>query len=240
MKNTPYFLYISEVFCPWCYGFSPVIAKIKEKYGLQFKVVCGALMEEPVSFKSRFEKVPNIQAFIERMYQVTKVKISQDYLKLLYSEENDKIFYNSQKGALLFYSLKSFIPDKALEIMKELQQMLYHQGLDVLNQKNQENLAKKLNINFQDLLKFMQDEENQEKSLAETEESFEIMADVVLYPTLYYVDENEKRHFVSRGFVEYENCVAKIEQIINADKELSTFTELNIIGKACSLDGICE
>ena len=242
----PHFLYITEVFCPWCYGFSPVIQRIQKEYGLHFEVICGALMEEPISFATRLERMPNTAAFIERMHSITNVRISNDYLKLLNAANNTEIFMDSQKGGLLFYTLKHFLPKKSLQIMEDLQDMLYGQGLDLFSEENQEKLFQKYALDSNDIQTFMQKKENREKALAQTEESFEIMGDIVLYPTLYYVGENGFKHFVSRGYVNYEECKTKLEASIAQDKQNpdqenpKNSPEENNKIFSCSLDGKCN
>lgn len=215
----PHFLYITEVFCPWCYGFSPVIQRIQKEYTLPFKVICGALMEEPVSLATRFERMPNTVAFIERMHSITQVRISDAYLKLLTSPNNAEIFMDSQKGGLLFYTLKHFLPEKSLQIMEDLQDMFYGQGLDIFSKKNITMLIQKYALDLKTVYSFMENLENKEKSFHETEESFDIMGDIVLYPTLYYVNNDGSKYFISRGYMPYDECKKKIEDALSLDKQ---------------------
>jgi len=244
-ESMPHFLYITEVFCPWCYGFSPVIQRIQKEYTLPFQVICGALMEEPVSLATRLERMPNTVAFIERMHSITKVCISDAYLKLLTAPNNTEIFMDSQKGGLLFYALKHFLPEKSLQIMEDLQDMFYGQGLDIFLEKNIKMLTQKYALDFDSVQSFMEISENQENALAETEESFDIMEDIVLYPTLYYVSDNDFKYFISRGYVDYEVCKKKIEDAITLEQQgIFNNASENILKEKeehsfCTLDGKC-
>lgn len=113
-----HFLYISDVFCPWCYGFSKNIAKIKKKFALPFEVYAGALVEPAVDLEARVKQSPNVQAFIDKLYAATGVKISDDYVNMLFSGNAKNIFMDSKKASRLFYVLKHFKPEFALEIME--------------------------------------------------------------------------------------------------------------------------
>ncbi len=242
-KFMPSFYYITDVFCPWCYAFSPVVSKIKQEYGLPFTVTCGALFEVPTNFRSRLEANPNFQAFFERLYKVTGVQLSKDYEKLLTSENNDKLFFDSQKGALLFYAMRNFLPGSDFEIIKEIQKTVYEKGLDIFDLKNQELLAKTFKIDFPTLQEFMQNEQNQNKSLAETEDGLDLMGDIISYPTLYYVDNENNKHFVSRAYVSYAECKAKLDRVIAQINNFpNKLPEINIpeAENSCSLDGKCE
>ncbi len=118
-----HFLYISDVFCPWCYGFSKNIAKIKKKFALPFEVYAGALVEPAVDLETRVKQSPNVQAFIDKLYAATGVKISDDYVNMLFSGNAKNIFMDSKKASRLFYVLKHFKPEFALEIMEFLQKI---------------------------------------------------------------------------------------------------------------------
>ena len=93
-----HFLYISDVFCPWCYGFSKNIAKIKKKFALPFEVYAGALVEPAVDLEARVKQSPNVQAFIDKLYAATGVKISDDYVNMLFSGNAKNIFMDSKKA----------------------------------------------------------------------------------------------------------------------------------------------
>ena len=45
-----HFLYISDVFCPWCYGFAPVMQRISSEHpGYPVRVLSGDLVENPTT-----------------------------------------------------------------------------------------------------------------------------------------------------------------------------------------------
>ena len=97
-----HFLYISDVFCPWCYGFSKNIAKIKKKFALPFEVYAGALVEPAVDLEARVKQSPNVQAFIDKLYAATGVKISDDYVNMLFPEMPKIFLWTRKKQAACF------------------------------------------------------------------------------------------------------------------------------------------
>lgn len=233
-----HFLYISDVFCPWCYGFSSNIAKIKQEFSLPFEVYAGALVEPAVSLESRVKHSPNVQAFIDKMYSVTGTKISQDYVDLLYSSKASEIFMDSRKGSHLFYVLKSFKPEFALEIMEFLQFQFYGLGKDVFSEEVVYAFAEKYAVSSDAIFNMLADEKVSEEAYDETEKGFDILGEIVLYPTLYYVD-NGVNHFISRGYVEYEACRQAVVNIMQAVKNNQQPLTV-LMGKSCTLDGKCE
>lgn len=232
------FLYISDVFCAWCYGFTPTLHKALAEYNLDVHVMCGALHEEPLSLKIRSERVPNTREFIEKMHKITGVQISDAYVDMLTGENNENIFMDSLAASHLFYSLRHFAPKKSLEIIESMQNIFYAQGQDVFSKESIHNLCIKFSINIDDFYVFFNNPLHKQEALDETELTFEIMNDVVLYPCLYYIDEQEEKHFVSRGFLPFEELQQAIAKVINPSKEQE---EKPIVsGMACSLDGTCS
>lgn len=234
-----HFLYISDVFCPWCYGFSSNIAKIKQEFSLPFEVYAGALVEPAVSLEQRVKQSPNVQAFIDKMYSVTGTKISQAHVDLLYSENAANIFMDSRRGSHLFYVLKSFKPEYALEIMEFLQFQFYSLGKDVFSEEVVHAFAEKYGVPGDAVFKMLDDKGVSEEAYNETEKGFDILGEIVLYPTLYYVD-NGINHFISRGYVEYEACRQAVVNTMQAVINNQTDPLTVLTGKSCTLDGKCE
>ena len=234
-----HFLYISDVFCPWCYGFSKNIAQIKKEFSLPFEVYGGALVEPAVSLESRLKHNPNLSIFIEKMYSITGIKISDAYEKLMRSDNSHKIFMDSRKASHLFYTLKHFKPEFALEIMEFLQDIFYEKGQDIFVDDTIISFSKQYNLNCDEIFAYYNSQESKELSYNETEKGFEILGEVVLYPTLYYV-ENGNNHFISRGYVQYDECKGKILEVMEKIKTGDATISPQLFGKSCTLDGKCE
>lgn len=233
------FLYISDVFCPWCYGFSKNIAKIKQEFALPFEVYAGALVEPAVSLENRLKNYPNVQGFIDKLYSVTGTKISSAYVDLLYSDKAASVFMDSRKGSHLFYVLKHFKPEFALEIMEFLQAQFYDLGRDIFSPEVIYDFAKKYEVSAEEIFTVLGDDTVSEKAYDETEKSFDILGEIVLYPTLYYV-ENGEYHFISRGYVEYDACRQAVLNTIQAVNTQQVEPLTVLMGKSCTLDGKCE
>lgn len=227
------FLYISEVFCPWCYGFSPVMQRLAKEYLLGVNVLCGALNDEPVSLALRAKRMPNITQFIERMFSMTGVRISTAYLNMLFGNDNHHIFMDSQKSGLLFYGMKHFMPSNSLQILEDLQHIVYEQGQDLFSEQSLGQICQKYAVNTCELIAFM--EQAEKESHDEIEESFTILGDIVLYPTLFYIDDDDKKHLISRGFTPYDEVKQKIDECINC----VSHKDIIFTGLSCGLDGVC-
>lgn len=239
-EKMAHFLYISDVFCPWCFGFSGNIAKIKKEFGLPFEVYAGALVEPPVNLAEYVKKRPNIQEFAQKMFAITGVKISDRHIAMLSSDHAEEIVMDSRKGSHLFYVLKQIKPDMALEIMEFLQNRFYMQGDDIFSKETLRAFAEQFQADPDEISVLLNDKKYEDLAYSETEKGFDILGEIVLYPTLYYVDDSGERHFVSRGYVELEACRKAVLNIIDAIKNKQALSAGTLMGKFCTLDGKCE
>ena len=65
-------LYITDVFCPWCYGFIPVMRRLSRDHpSLPVRVLGGNLVESPQRISEMLEEHPALPAFFERLEQTT-------------------------------------------------------------------------------------------------------------------------------------------------------------------------
>lgn len=158
---------------------------------------------------------------------------------MAFSEEAENIFMDSRKASHLLYVLKRHKPELGLEIMEFLQKQFYECGHDVFADSTVTAAAEQFGIDAKTVFAELADGKTYDLAYEETEKGFEILGEVVLYPTLYYA-ENGKNYFVSRGYVSYEECRKAVENTAAAVKNAEMQTLSSVIGKACTLDGKCE
>ena len=114
----------------------------------------GALVEPAVDLEARVKQSPNVQAFIDKLYAATGVKISDDYVNMLFSGNAKNIFMDSKKASRLFYVLKHFKPEFALEIMEFLQFRFYNLGKDIFAEDTVHSFAETFAVSSVDIFKY--------------------------------------------------------------------------------------
>ena len=122
--------------------------------------------------------------------------------------------------------------------MEFLQFQFYGLGKDVFSEEVVHAFAEKYAVESSAIFKMLADEKVSEEAYDETEKGFDILGEIVLYPTLYYVD-NGINHFISRGYVEYEACRQAVVNTMQAVKNNQQPLTV-LMGKSCTLDGKCE
>ena len=224
------FIYITDVFCPWCFGFAPVMKKLADEYRFPVRVLCGNLVDEP-SATSKMGS-PRLLAFFERLCDTTGREIGDGFFEMLKPENS--VTMDSTRSALLMAALKKLAPGSSLEQMETFQEVFYTEGRDVLDIAVQADVAAMWGVSADDLAQAFETEAVQEKAQKEMDEAEDILGDFVVYPSLFVKADDGTVHAVARGYAPYEEVKAKIEAALSAG-EASTAVSAH----ACGLDGSC-
>lgn len=230
----PSFLLLTDVFCPWCYGFGRVMRRLAADHPhWPVRVLCGALMDEPSTLADLLDESPHIRDFFTRLTATTGQPIGQAFLDRLDPVKGRLVRLYSPAVAAPLAALKSLDPAHALEHMEAFQAALYDRGLDVLNPDVQRDVAVALGVAPAAFAAALADPGLPDRVQADMDEATAIMGEFALYPTLY-LEEGSSRRLLARGFAPYEQVAAKVAGLATAPDPDP------VLGPVCSLDGHCE
>lgn len=222
------FLYLSDVFCPWCYGFGPVLDRLcAEHPDLPARVLGGNLMPEPVSLAQLQEDSPRVRDFFLRLEKTTGRPVSA-FLRLL--ERRPDLCLHSPAISVPLAALKRLAPGQALPQMEAFQESLYGRGEDVLSRSVQHALAARWNVRAADFDQALAQDDTQERARCEAQEAAALMGELRLYPTLF-LEQGQKRLLLARGYAPY----ATVKKALAA--ALAGTSDQAAQGVACGLDG---
>ena len=163
----PSFIYITDVFCPWCFGFAPVMQELAEEYRFPVRVLCGELVDEPTPTSKM--GTPTLLAFFERLSATTGREIGKGFFELLTPEKS--VLMDSRRSAELMAALKKLAPGYALEQMERFQDVFYVEGRDVLAPAVQADAASRWGVDASALAGALASEGVQGKAEKELEEA---------------------------------------------------------------------
>lgn len=229
-KVMPFFIYVTDVFCPWCFGFAPVMQKLVARHGFPVRVLCGNLVDEPSDTSTM--GTPRLRAFFQRLSDTTGRTLGEGFFRLL--EEGQGITMDSSRSALLMAALKKLAPGHALEQMEAFQEAFYKDGLDVLSLADQARVAARWGVEEKDLQAMLASDKAKEAAARDMAEAEEILGDFVVYPTLFVKTDDGELHAVARGYAPFEEVEAKIEAALCCGASLSEAS-----ANACGMDGSC-
>src|SRR6478752_3964175 len=128
----PLLIYCYDAYCGWCYGFSPVMKKVMERFkdDLSIEVLSGGMMvAETVA---PIEKIgPYIQGAYKRVEELTGIKFGEDFLWHIYHPELSDWVMNSEKPAIALCIFKEYYAERQLEFASDLQYALNYEGRDL-------------------------------------------------------------------------------------------------------------
>lgn len=225
----PSFIYITDVFCPWCFGFAPVMQKLAEEYRFPVRVLCGELVDEPTPTAKM--GTPRLLAFFQRLSDTTGREIGAPFFEMLTPEHS--VVMDSRRSALLMTALKKLAPGDALEQMEAFQELFYMEGRDVLDFSVQAEAASRWGVEAEALSAALVSDAVSKDSERGMEEAEDILGDFVVYPSLFVKTDDGTMHAVARGYAPYEEVKAKIETALASQEQVQS----EFSGHACGLDG---
>ena len=227
------FIYITDIFCPWCFGFAPVMQRLAEEYHFPVRVLCGELVDEPTQTSKM--GTATLLAFFERLSKTTGREIGAGFFDLLKPEHS--VLMESRRSACLVAAFKKLAPGHALAQMEALQELFYGEGRDVLDPAVQAHAAARWGVSAEALADALTSEVVVGKAEKELAEAEEMLGDFVVYPTLFVKTDDGALHAVARGYAPYDDVKAKIEAALACSGGDCGTAEIS--AHACGLNGGC-
>ena len=209
-------LYLTDVFCPWCYGFAPVMRRLAAEHPeLPVRVLGGNLMDEPQTLTGMLEEYPTIREFFARLQETTgqSTEHFRQALEQAVAGTGPDLLMHSPAMNLPLAALRHLAPGHELEQMEAFQMAFYAQGRDVMAAGEQAAIAA--------------------AARHDAAEAEEVMGEFLLYPTLY-LEHDGQRTLLARGYSDYASVRAKLDDALRGVRESPVAQ-----GAACGLDGKC-
>ena len=239
------YLYISDVYCPWCYAFGRILDELLAEHPLPVRVLAGELVEEPQTIDDMVREMPSITAFFKRLADTTGRGVGQPYLDLL-EPGKGTITMDSKAMSVPLAALRALAPGREREQLEALQKAFYVDGLDVLDPYVQ---ATACSVDEESLILVSSQADIQEQAERDREEALDVLGDFVIYPTLFLEKDNGKggteRHLLARGYTAPETVRTRLEEALADKTDQADLAgskkeqEAGQTGHACGPDGCC-
>ncbi len=205
-------IYIYDALCGWCYGFSPVMQQIQEKYAgrLEFEVLSGGMI-----MGLRAGPIGEVAAYIEKAYpdveKATGIRFGEAFVQNIL-QPGTAIFSSEMPGIALTV-FRKYQPERVVQFAHTLQNALYASGIEISILDNYVPLAEQFGLSGADFIHEMQSEENRYETLME----FQTVANwgVNGYPTVLLKPENDHQYYmIARGYTPFERLDEVIGKIL--------------------------
>ncbi|HEY0030615.1 MAG TPA: DsbA family protein [Bacteroidia bacterium] len=208
----PQLIYIYDPLCGWCYGFSPVIQKIRNQYKdkMDFEIISGGMIVG--------ERVGPVGAFADyilkalpRLEELTGVTFGEPYLSQL---RDKSLFLSSLKPCIALEVFKSFNEKEAIVFASSMQKAHYIDGKSLEEESVYVDLIKPYNIDSAEYLKRL----NSDEFRIETVNQFKMIQEwgITGFPAVIMVHKGTY-YLIAKGYLPYEDLKATIESILKKE-----------------------
>ena len=203
-QQQPILWYFADPMCSWCWGFAPVIQRIKQTYGekINISLNLGGLRPgttEPISTDLREEILHHWQ----EVHRLTGQKFLFD------DAMPEGFVYDTEPASRAVLTFGKLHPESALAYFSSIQSAFYTQGLDVTQTSVLVELAENFDIDpnsFREL--FVSDEMH---SLTKEHFMRSRQAGIQGFPSLIW-QQDKNVETLSRGYLPWENISKLIDQ----------------------------
>lgn len=228
--TTAHFVYIADVYCPWCYGFGPIMKRVAGEHPeLPVRVIGGNLMSRPIDLQAYAASDPGLDEFWHQVQATTGRNLGGALAAL---EEGRHIEMFSPGADMILMALKQLAPGAELEQMLLLEDMFYEHGENLFNDSALARIAGIANVNEAELKKNINSSGNKKATEDALSEAAELMGEITAYPSVLLV-RGDRIDAVSRGYVHYETVE---QRLVDAMRDLGIDATP---GEYCSWHGSC-
>jgi putative protein-disulfide isomerase len=205
-------IYIYDALCGWCYGFSPVMQQLHQKYSdkIAFEVLSGGMI-----MGLRAGAIGEVAPYIQKAYpdveRATGVTFGTGFLKNILAPGT--ALFSSEMPGVALTVLRQHKPEMVLAFAHALQHALYAEGTELSVLDNYRALATRFGLSADDFIAQMQLEENRYETLTE----FQTVANwqVNGFPTVLVKPHHDEQYYmIARGYTPFERLDAVIGKIL--------------------------
>ena len=209
-------IYVYDALCGWCYGFSPVIKKVFEKYQTQFnfEVISGGMI-----LGEREGPLSEVAAYIKGAYKTVENTTGVKFGEIFVNEvlEDGKLYFSSEKPSIALSVFKTIYPQKAILFAHDLQSAIYYDGLDLSKDESYIVLAEKYQINGHEFIEKLNAEEF--KQAAYYDFALAKQLQVTGYPAVLIKTGESNFYMIAKGYTDFESIELRIQNVL---KEATT------------------
>lgn len=205
----PKIIYVYDALCGWCYGFSPVIKSVYERYQdrFDFEVISGGMI-----LGTRTGPIGAVAPYIKTAYhtveEVTGIIFGEGFLREV--EKGDMIL-DSEKPAIALSVFKIYYPDKAILFAHDIQNCINFDGREPNDEEMYRYLAVNFGIDPDEFIHRMHEEEFKQSAFYDFALAKQLQ--VSGYPAAFIQSADNHFYMIAKGFTPLQDLEARIEKV---------------------------
>ncbi len=209
----PTIIYCYDAYCGWCYGFSPVIKNLWQRYNqaFDFETLSGGMIPENAT-RHISAIAPYIRDAYKTVEEMTGVKFGDDFLWHIRNPDLSDWFPNSEMPAIAMAIFREKFPAATIGFAADLQEALYSEGRDLTDKEAYRHLLEKYDMDADDFYSKLADPAYKEK--AHYDFSLVKQLGVTGFPCVFLQLEESKLYMIARGFSDRSSIEKRISNIV--------------------------
>jgi putative protein-disulfide isomerase len=207
----PELFYIADPMCSWCWGFSPIINRIKDKFNdaMKMNLVVGGLRVGGTQAMS-----DELRKTLAHHWEEVEKASSQPFNYAFNMPES--FIYNTEPSCRAVVTVRKLDPDKTFPYFKSLHQAFYAENRDITQTDILLEIAEDTGIAPEDFLETF----THGDTLQETREDFEFSQSLGIrgFPSIVLKDERGLA-LLTRGYLPYEDLEPNLTKWVETGRE---------------------
>lgn len=195
MRRDLEFAYVGDPMCSWCWGFSPVMRQLTERYMIPVRVIVGGL--RPGAGAQPLDE--RLRGFLLEHWSAVEAASGQPFT--LAALERTGWVYDTEPSCRAVVAMRQLAPSRELDWFAYLQHAFYAEGADVADEPVLVSLAGGFDADQGRFADALRSQATRERTLADFAEAHALGA--TGFPTLL-LREAQQWFVVTRGFVPWE------------------------------------
>ena len=210
--NDTRFIYLADIFCPWCYGFGPVMKRLAaENPGMPVEVVGGNLISRPMTLAEDLAANPGLVDFWRKVEKTVGRPLTGAIEAALAGRE---VRMYSPGADEILVTLNRLAPGHELDQLLDLEDLFYLKGADMFAGETLAGIAARWGIPPAKLEGALDTEAAMAATRRNLTEAEALLGEVGSYPSVF-VARGDTVYAVSRGFVRYETVASLLRDALN-------------------------
>lgn len=189
------FIYVGDPMCSWCWGFSPALEAIQDRYAIPLRTVMGGLRTGPQAEPMDVDARAQLSDYWQNVAQRTGQPFTDASL------ERDGWRYDTEPSCRAVVTMRELDPDDTLRWVARLHRAFYVEGIDITDLSVFPDLLDGFDVDPDRFTEVLADEATAERTRQDFAEAQRYGA--TGFPTLLLRDGDDLG-IVTRGFVPWE------------------------------------
>jgi len=204
-------IYFYDALCGWCYGFSDVMVKLKNKWEreIEFETISGGMISG-----ERVGPLSQMAPYIKTAYKTVEERSGMKFGDVFVNDvlEKGEVILSSEPPSRALSTFKFLQPGNSVMQAHAIQKAFYFDGHDLNKTETYRAIATQLDIDADDFSILFESDHMKSK----TEEDFYLTQQfgVSGFPAVIMI-KDEQYYLVARGYADFDHIDSAIEKVKN-------------------------